>query len=85
MTGDERGTTVGATYEKEADALFLKAYGKKQFGLEPGSLFSAHDGVERTAADHFEHMVAHIKAFASEDAPGFAASGVKEGVAYEMQ
>jgi hypothetical protein len=72
------------TYEAEADALFMAQYGKKAFGLEVDSLLPAHDGVMRTAAGHFEHMLAHIKGNASDDAPGWAKTGEREGVVYEM-
>jgi hypothetical protein len=71
-------------YESAADALFIKRYGTKSFGLKPDDLIAAHDGVQRTAAGHFEYMLGVVKDHTRDDAPGFSKIGAKDGVTYEM-
>jgi hypothetical protein len=72
------------TYESAVDELFRQRYNSDRFGLGPDSVIAAHDGEQRTATGHFEHILALVKDDTRDDAPGFTKTGEKDGVLYEM-
>ena len=66
------------------DALFLQRYNEPRFVIQPDAKLTAWDGSKRTADQHFDWMLTHVKKMVASETPGFKVTGERDGVVYEQ-
>ena len=71
--------------EHATDLVFIERFGTPCFDFDGASEeLVSHDGTRLTAAGHFDAMLAHVKEFSAQSAPGFRKTGERDGVTYEV-